>query len=32
MSAKAGLAFSFSLLKINELLDFSLGVCPHNGT
>lgn len=32
MSAKAGLAFSFNLLKINGLLDFILGICPQNGT
>lgn len=32
MSAKAGLAFSFNLLKINGLLDFILGIRPQNGT
>lgn len=32
MSAKAGLAFSFNLLKINELFGFALGGCPQNGT
>lgn len=32
MNAKAGLAFSFNLLKINELLDSTLGICPQNGT
>lgn len=32
MSAKAGLAFSFNLLKINGLLDFILGICPQKGT
>ncbi len=28
--AKAGLAFSFNLLKINGLLVFILGICPQN--
>lgn len=32
MSAKAGLAFAFNLLKNNGLLDFILGICPQNGT
>lgn len=32
MSAKAGLAFSFNVLKINGLLVFILGICPQNGT
>lgn len=31
MSAKAGLAFSFNLLKINWFLGFILDVCPQNG-
>ena len=29
--AKAGLAFSFNLLKINGLREFILGICPQNG-
>ncbi|EMN5579044.1 TPA: hypothetical protein MB376_005529 [Klebsiella pneumoniae] len=30
--AKAGLAFTFNLLKINVLIGFALGICPQNGT
>lgn len=32
MSAKAGLAFSFNILKINGLLGFILEIRPQNGT